>query len=405
MASNGLSEGGPHVPETVSAGPPSQLPPEENESEWEYEYSTTETETFYVTLDLSKADFTDRDASTIFRPGYKGSEKADRAKLYLNRRMSPDNSNGSSANDSDEDDDGPRDAHIQQPVADDDADDHQVQIIELHSENPVISYKGRVYQGQWSENIGTEFLMTRRDEDMPLPALLHLDHDVELLGASSARVTVDEIELRARERPNKRRRKINYTKEANAMRPIVPPAERWATQTRRDQGSFLASLIELKKRRGETDEVTVIAKGTDLRVNHNRSRKRKGHRGKFNLPHLRGPRRPRGADLLRTLSIREHSPAAPSSNASPLGPDAGSTPTPRRWEDLEGQEDYEGDGAAMDGVNSEYYDEEEEEYEGEGEDEGEDEGEGDDEDEELDENGYSGSEEDGSIDDMDVDED
>lgn len=307
--------------------------------------------------------------------------------------MSPDNSNGNSPNDSDEDDEEHQNLPVQETV--DDADDHQVQIMELHSDNPIISYKGRVYQGQWSQNVGTEFLMTKRDEDNPLPVLRHLDHDVELLAASCARITVDEVQLKPQERPNKRRRNVNFTKEANAMRPIVPPAERWSTQTRRDQGNFLASLIELKKRRGEADEVTVIAKGNDLRVNHNRARKRKGHRGKFNLPHLRGPRRPRGADLLRTLSIREQS-AAPS-GASRVSPEAISTPTPLRWDDLEGQEeeeeeDYEGSDAVMDDANGEY-ENEEEEYEGE------------EEELELDEIGYSGSEEEGSVDDMDVDED
>ncbi|XXH03703.1 Histidine biosynthesis bifunctional protein hisB [Hypoxylon texense] len=394
MASNGVGEGGAHLPEMASTTLPSQIPPEENESEWEYEYSNTETETFYVTLDLSKADFTDRDANAILHPNSKGNEKADRAKLYLNKRMSPDGSDGDSPNDSDEDDEEHRNLPVQETM--DDADDHQVQIMELHSEKPIISYKGRVYQGQWSQNIGTEFLITKRDEDNPLPVIRHLDNDVELLAASCARITVDEVQLKPQERPSKRRRNVNFTKEANAMRPIVPPAERWSTQTRRDQGNFLASLIELKKRRGEADEVTVVAKGIDLRVNHNRARKRKGHRGKFNLPHLRGPRRPRGADLLRTLSIREQS-VAPSPDASrEESPDETiSTPTPLHWDDLERQEeDYEGDDddAVMGDVDEEAYENEEEEFEG-------------DEEDELDEIGYSGSGEEGSVDDMDVDED
>lgn len=301
-----------------------------------------------------------------------------------------------SPNDSDEDDERAQTPRVQPPL--DDADDHQVQIMELHSENPVISYKGRVYQGSWSQNVGTEFLVTKRDDDNPLPALQHLDHDVELLAASCARITVDEIQLRPREGAHKRRRNVNFTKEANAMRPIVPPAERWSTQTRRDQGNFLASLIELKKRRGETDEVTVIAKGTDLRVHHNRARKRKGHqghRGKFNLPHARGPRRPRGTgtDLLRTLSIREHS--ATPSDASRMSPEAISTPTPLHWDDLKRQGSDAGGDIVMDTVSGEYGNEEE--YEDEGEDE--------ELDEIVDENGYSGSAEEGSVDEMDVDDD
>ncbi|KAI1408409.1 hypothetical protein F5Y13DRAFT_108891 [Hypoxylon sp. FL1857] len=350
MASNGVNEG--------------NAPVEEDESEWEYEYSKTETETFYVTLDLSKADFASRDVGNVNRPGYRGGEKAERAKLYLNRRMSPNNSNDNSPDNSDEDGDVPRNLRHAAPQnqskeTTDDGDDHQVQILELHTEHPVISYKGRVYSGQWSQNVGTEFLLTKRDEDNPLPALRHLDHDVELLAASCARITVKEKQLKPKE-DQKRQYNANARMERSNARHLVPPAERWATRERIDQGNFLANFIALKKRRGETDDVTVIAKSVE-RPNRNQSRKHKqknkqGHRGKYNLPHYRGPRKlNRGSDLLKTLSIREQS-ATPS--VAPSADEAAiSTPTPQRWDDLEQQGGEEG----------EEDEEEEEEEEGEGE--------------------------------------
>ncbi|KAI1105112.1 hypothetical protein F4804DRAFT_305158 [Jackrogersella minutella] len=373
MASNGISEGNLHVPETASTDLPSRIPPEEDESEWEYEYSQTETETFYITLDLSKADFTSRDATTVNRPGYRGGEKAERAKLYLNRRMSPSNGNGNSSDDSDEDKILPRvrkpkepepqpqpQPQPKEPTEDDNEDDHQVQIMDLHSEHPVISYRGRVYEGIWNQNVGTELLLTKRDEYNPLPVLRHLDHDVELLAASCARITVKEMDLNPKDDLLKRQRNADASTERNALGSLVPPAERWSTRERIDQGNFLANFIALKKRRGETDDVTVIAKSVE-RPDRNRHRKhdhgreKQGHRGKFNLPHPRGPRKAKGSDLLRTLSIRERegSPAL----ASSVEDNGGSTPTPAHWTDLEGVDEEE----------DEEQDEEEGEVDGEGE--------------------------------------
>ncbi|KAI2467017.1 hypothetical protein F4781DRAFT_403622 [Annulohypoxylon bovei var. microspora] len=363
MASSGLSEGVSPIPDRISADLPSKIPPEEDESDWEYEYSTTETETFYVTLDLSKADFTSRDANAVNRPGYRGGEKVERAKMYLNRRMSPGNNIDLSSDNSGEEGEIPRvpkqkepepQPQPQPPEGAEDYDDHQVQIMELHSENPIISYKGRIYSGVWNENVGTELLLTKRDDDAPLPALRHLDHDVELLAASSARVAVKEIGLKPKQDALQRQRSALQPGERSALGSLVPPAERWSTRERIDQGNFLARLIALKQQKGETDDVTVIAKSAERpdrsKYRMDKLKGKQGHRGKFNLPHGRGPRRARGSDLLRTLSIREDEGEGESTLEEGVGGDAdgsgGSTPTPRRWEDLEeqgGGEDEEGE--------------------------------------------------------------
>ncbi|KAI1207212.1 uncharacterized protein F4807DRAFT_462941 [Annulohypoxylon truncatum] len=371
MASNGVSEGSPRISTSTPTDEPSKIPPEEDESEWEYEYSTTETETFYVTLDLSKADFTSRDASTVNRPGYRGGEKVERAKMYLNRRMSFGNNNNNNNNnnidlssDSNSDLDGeeeipqlpkPKDPPQPAPEPKGDAgeefddDDHQVQIMELHSQNPIISYKGRIYSGVWSANVGTEILLTRRDEDAPVPALRHLDHDVELLAASSARVTVREVNLRPKDEALERRRNALLPRERSALSSLVPPAERWSTRERIDQGNFLARLIALKKERGETDEVTVIAKGVERTTGGGKAERhgmgKQGHRGKFNLPHGRGPRRAKGSGILRTLAIHENGGEGEGEIEGMLegGGSGVSTPTPRRWDDLGGQTGGEGD--------------------------------------------------------------
>lgn len=265
----------------------------------------------------------------------------------------------------------------------------QVQILDLHTEEPIISYKGRVFSGQWSQNVGTELLMTKRDDDNPIPALRQLDHDVDLLAASCSRITVKEMQLKPKDTTLKRRLNGLTSAESTTARSLVPPAEKWARSERIMQGNFLANFIALKKRMGENDEVTVIARTHDPRPNHNKNRSKfkQGHRGKYNLPHGRAPRRAKVTGLIHMLSARGQSPA-PSSTGSVPGTGY-STPTPQHWDDLEEneglleEEDDEEDEVMMVDAN-------EDGLEG---------------DADLDGNEYSGSGgEEGSADDMDVDE-
>ncbi|KAI0012278.1 hypothetical protein F4779DRAFT_569069 [Xylariaceae sp. FL0662B] len=403
MASNGMSEGQPQWPEnapTHSHAPVS----EDDEYEWEYEYSNTETETFYVTLDLSKADFTARDtkAAPPQYGGFRGGQKAERSKLFLNRRTNASNIDANSvANSEAENEDGsPSEiSKEKQPEAEkfpaDDEDEHQVQILELHSENPIISYKGRVYSGLWSQNAGTELLMTKRDDENPLPALRHLEDDVELLAASCARITVQERELKPRHGVLKRQWNHGASADNDDVREApIPPPDKAATRERVDQGNFLANFIALKKRKGETDEVTVIAKSRDRgrrnkRVGYYRRASRRG-RAKQHVPeiHEYGPRdesMARGRDNghlgepARGVTSAV-SPAVPFLETR-LEP-AGSMPTPSRWDDLEEEQEEERD-TMMDDV----IEEDGNGYE-----------------ESSNDTSVSGSEEEGSADNMDVDE-
>ncbi|KAI1273763.1 hypothetical protein F5Y07DRAFT_375524 [Xylaria sp. FL0933] len=247
---------------------------EEDESDWEYEYSTTETETFYVTLDLSKADFKAQEQvkSNLFPS--RGSWQTHKAsELFLNRRKAEQtshNSGASSAASSDaerDDEDQPdmfdedgkkQPSHAQEDEdgdEEDGANNERVQILELHSENPIISYKGRVFSGQWCENTTTELLLTRHDDDSSLPVLKHLDHGVDLLAASCSRINVTEQKFKPKASESARQRAS-----AHLPQTIIPPADPKATQERNDQRNFLADLIALKRRKGETDDVTVIAR-------------------------------------------------------------------------------------------------------------------------------------------------
>jgi hypothetical protein len=88
----------------------------------------------------------------------------------------------------------------------------EIQIMELHSDNPIALYRGKYFSGSWEHIIGTELLFgTRDDEDdetstRPVhgatgnAVLRHLPDGVDLLAATDARVTFKRVELRKREK-------------------------------------------------------------------------------------------------------------------------------------------------------------------------------------------------------------
>ncbi|KAI4597487.1 hypothetical protein KJ359_004188 [Pestalotiopsis sp. 9143b] len=249
----------------------------ENDSEYEYEYSTTETETYYVTLDISKADFVARPQATL--PSGRGSYK-ERAFTDVSARrpdgiidtckQKPKKMHPEKAAIITEAEEQAEQAEQNKPPQSNEAEDqidiNDFQILELHSEHPLIAYRGRVYEGHWARNIGTEFLFAKRNEDSPLPAIRQLDKGVDLLAASSARIMLTEMAVKPYDTKGYRTLKDRYENggdlsgsESEAI-PAVPDPEPGASAERYEQGDFLSKLIALKKQKGETDEVTVIAR-------------------------------------------------------------------------------------------------------------------------------------------------
>ncbi|KAI1439104.1 hypothetical protein GGR50DRAFT_1103 [Xylaria sp. CBS 124048] len=366
--------------------PPNLGSLDDGESEWEYEYSTTETETFYVTLDLSKADFRSQEQSKSHTFTPRGPWPVQKASaMFLNRRHDATEASRNSAassvassdverddvednedegEDEDEYDGRPRTSSRQgqikkkqrRPSTQDSEDDEnreleRVQILDLHTLNPLVSYKGRVFSGAWAENTTTELLLTRRDDtDLTRPVLRHLDDDVDLLAASAARINVTEQKLRPKYSDRERQRAS-----AHLPQTIIPPVDLKASQERIDQRNFLADLIALKRRKGATDDVTVIARSMQGKRakaktkgvrTHRRGRWAHSDRLQHHVRGLderwrrggrkKGSGRARGKWALFPLEEASRDSADAAASSAPDGESGVSTPTPFCWDDLEG---------------------------------------------------------------------
>lgn len=211
-----------------------------------------------------------------------------------------------------------------------------IQILDLHSAQPIFSYRGRIFEGQWAENVGTEMIFSEHDKDSAatLPVLQNLAGDVDLLAASAARILTKEKVLKSRVEvkdtlgPIQKEWNINVPKGAYKM------------SERARQGNFLEQLMALKIKKGEKDHVTVYAKppeGSQLDEGKKPPRRRRTaeqieaderapKRPRGTTRGARGPRRtrgrPKGSRALQT--VREDKEREES------------VPTPNTWTDLIG---------------------------------------------------------------------
>ncbi|RFU29798.1 hypothetical protein B7463_g6545, partial [Scytalidium lignicola] len=281
----------PAPPKDTFSTPLTTTPYDDNSDDWEYEYSNTETETYYVTLDLSgnvptKPPTTKRHGgrgayhqSRWKNPGL-GRHKRQLGRVTgpaiepatfgktkeLNTLGAEQESTGKTRRDDSDSDNhdakhdatpGPEHAILQLEQPQETA--SKVQILDLHSDNPIISYGGQVYSCEWAENIGTELLFTINDPENPLPVLRSLPEDVDLLGASSARILSTAVEIAPKGKSQDNQPSDRWTsKEHNRFVPgLSIPVSMAASDKRKSQAKFLEALMNIKQAKGEADKVTI----------------------------------------------------------------------------------------------------------------------------------------------------
>ncbi|KAK3934612.1 hypothetical protein QBC46DRAFT_413767 [Diplogelasinospora grovesii] len=389
----------------------------DGEDDWEYEYSATETETYYLTLDFSVRDFLERRTDDIvhntrggyrvwYNPLYNVPEPRPTNPDLVEDNQDPDDEEQPEREEADLDNIGVPHIPTQPRATMDDSHEYQgaqnghlstqpndkpleeIQILELHSHNPVVSYRNLVFRGTWAENIGTELILTPHDDKAPLPTLRNLPNDVDLLAASAARINFKEITLIPRDRDcinsfqggvlsNKYRDREEIPERYKRNNGIYVHIGGDKLGQRQPQAHFLEDLITLKRKRGETDEVTIQAMETrqnglmvedeeeerrrrkaesDYARQHNwrernkaeaavaktaedryvpRQQRRQGSgpsraSGSRGLAGRRGGRRRRGRPAI--LVRRESQSEQPQSQTAEQ--DGGSIATPARWQDI-----------------------------------------------------------------------
>ncbi|KAL8626083.1 hypothetical protein Q9189_008237, partial [Teloschistes chrysophthalmus] len=293
---------------------------QDEESDWEYEYDETATESFYVTIDCSsnshqtrapkKPNTPPKDADSApaeqkqqedQEQEYEEDEESDRDNSPTKQdQQNPASSQGTSAidpallvEDSDlivEDPDlddtlFPSSPTTQQPPKPDPT--TRIQILDLHTSNPLISYNAQLHTCTWASTIGTDVFLAAPSTLPSLPTNNHPTNNpanniplqtypnASILTTSCIKLTARPITIapKAEKNPHPAPPPSSDTTPTTTIEPLKIPLAPTAKLHQRNQASFLEKLIALKASKGEPDDVTVFSRaanqGTGWRARRN----------------------------------------------------------------------------------------------------------------------------------------
>lgn len=237
-----------------------------DDDEWEYEYDDNETEDFYIPIDLANVPSV-QGALGLSGPTQKGHPTLLASKL---RQISTEQ----------------REAERNQAVHNVDGVDESVgkiQIIGLHTENPLMMYNDQLLSCEWNKTIGTDLIFSKRGAVVKEEAkVLRCLPSVDLVAMGSARLVARVARMRPRdglfdENPN-----VGVQSSDEAMDTSggdghvaapdkadeIAPAPATATEaqstvepeaqsTKPASSSFLGQLNALKARRGEATRLAL----------------------------------------------------------------------------------------------------------------------------------------------------
>ena len=191
--------------------------------DWEYEYHDADTESFFLTLDLSSQGPVRR-LSTPPAPATDDEPGPDFARPLTTTEAD----------------------HPSDPSAD------RLQILALHTFNPIVSYQNQVFTCSWADLLGTELLFTSPDELVSSEDAVLRGRDFDLVAANSVKLLG-------------RKANLMSSSGVTVSEPLTPSAtgpssttSTTPTGTTTNQARFLERLAAIKQDRGETDPVRTV---------------------------------------------------------------------------------------------------------------------------------------------------
>ncbi|OAG03552.1 uncharacterized protein CC84DRAFT_1095036 [Paraphaeosphaeria sporulosa] len=210
------------------------------DDEWEYEYDDNETEDFYIPIDLANVP------SVQGALGLGGSTQRGHPTLLATKLRAITSER--------------RDAEsslVVQNVEDVGESVGKIQIIGLHTENPLMMYNDQLLSCEWNKTIGTDLIFAKpgaivEKEGKALRSL----PSVDLVAMGSAKLVARVARMRPRDDLFDEDPKIGDQSSAEAM-DTSGAVEPVVQTTRPASSSFLGQLNALKARRGEASRLAL----------------------------------------------------------------------------------------------------------------------------------------------------
>jgi hypothetical protein len=155
--------------------------------------------------------------------------------------------------------------------------DTRIQILDLPSPNPIISYRNHIYDCRWTSTIGTDLLITAPSPDSELPKLVE-GQGFDILAASSIKMVGQSAQLvpKPDARVSRNAASDELANPEGNEGGVKLPVGIASSKARQNQARFLERLINVKVAKGEQDAVTVHSQkrmtNSGWRVRQNRQR-------------------------------------------------------------------------------------------------------------------------------------
>ncbi|KAH7064261.1 hypothetical protein BKA63DRAFT_169447 [Paraphoma chrysanthemicola] len=220
------------------------------DDDWEYEYHETETEDFYIPIDLSNVPSAQVPMNSERRPGHPTLLKSRLRALNATRGQPLEIAHNAAGT--------PATATTM----------GELQIVGLHTTNPLVMYNGQLLSCHWTSTIGTDMFFTKPEtEGGDLGDPLRSLPSVDLLSLGTAKLVARVGRLRPRddliddEGDTQLAPQVSGATEPHVSG--VGPAQSAPNIRATENGSetssktFLARLNEVKARRGEKSQLVV----------------------------------------------------------------------------------------------------------------------------------------------------
>ena len=233
----------------------------------------------------------------------------------------------------------------------------RIQVLDLHTQNPLISYQNQLYSCEWTSTLGTDLLLTAPAPEFSHP-ILREKPNVSVLAASSIKLMGRPAHIASRNSAEERGQQSTPAPETSIASasaaspekatPVNIPLGATASRARQKQASFLERLIAIKAKKGETDNVTVytqkVNQGTGWRSQRKASEAiedeedetapKQSLRGRGTGGRPRGSRRTSGPRTAKGGLFRDYRPHLWDTPGADIR--AGPSLTPSSWDQLEG---------------------------------------------------------------------
>ena len=235
---------------------------------------------------------------------------------------------------------------------------NRIQILDLHTQNPLVSYQNQLYSCEWTSTLGTDVLLTAPTPEFPHP-ILREQPNVSVLATSSIKLMGRPAQISSRhpaEEASTPAPESSAVSAANRATPekaaaaaattIKIPLGPTPTRARQTQANFLERLIAIKAKKGEKDDVTIyiqnvnqgsgwrsqrkaVEDGDETGPSQQQSQTQRGQKATTGRP--RGSRRTGGPRTAKGGLFRDYRPQL----WDTPGADIRAGSTPESWDQLE----------------------------------------------------------------------